>query len=62
MDICRQAKLQLYTTLSIMRNYNHDNTLDASVIADFISPPLELTRKLAFFLELARKLASFGSR
>jgi hypothetical protein len=30
-----------------MHNYNHDNTLNASVITDFISPPSELTRKLA---------------
>jgi hypothetical protein len=48
MDIC-QAELQLITTLSTMRNYNHDNTLNASVIAGFISPPLELTRKVASF-------------
>jgi hypothetical protein len=26
-----------------MRNYNHDNTVNDSVITDFISPPLELT-------------------
>jgi hypothetical protein len=49
--IRRQAELQLTMTLSTMRNYNHDNTLNASVITDFNSPPLELTQKLA------RKLA-----
>jgi hypothetical protein len=35
-----------------MRNYNHDNTLNASVTTlcklDFIYPPLELTRNLAW--------------
>jgi hypothetical protein len=47
LDIRRQAELQLFITLSAIRNYNHDNILNASVITDFISPPLELTRKLA---------------
>jgi hypothetical protein len=35
-----------YNTLT-MHNYNHDNTLNASVITDFISSPLELTQTLA---------------
>jgi hypothetical protein len=30
-----------------MSNYNYDDTLNASVITDFNSPPLKLTRKLA---------------
>jgi hypothetical protein len=30
-----------------MRKYNNDSTLSASVITDIISPPLQLTRKLA---------------